>query len=664
MEREEAKWFAACIGRLREKHNLTMQQLSEGLCSYRIACYIEQGEREPDRLLREAMLGRLGVEAEDYECYLGYVEYAHWKLKQKILHSITFEETERAEQLLEEYWKDYCIEESHSMDVEVGGGYDSRRLERQFYFSMQAQIQRCCGSHISRKEEVSFDYDASSDGFLEEQYMLFRKALDLTVPTLEKRKLVALALSVKELNLILEAEHCRPGGERSDRYLEVLDYIACGRFDRRGMAKIYPKAVYFLCRCLIEEGLFAEGSTERSVILLRYCNRAIQILRDNCRMFFLWELLGIRERLLGCLSALDKSLNKRPAFRRLRRENNRWRQALEAVYTEFQVHKETSDYCYLYVSRGVNCINDVIRVRSKMLGIRGQELCEGICSIKTLRRIMKCTVVPHRYNARDLFERLGLSGELVRTELVTDKPKARELMEMLREHGNENRWEEVEALLEQIKNLVPQDIVCNKQAILRQQALLDYENGKIGRVEYCEQVKKALELTMPYEAFLKPGEKYLTREEQACIQNMMFEMDKQSKDFHTCMLRFEEMYQPFDYSDEFEAMIGMYEFIMKYVRSNWGNSGEYDKADRYDQMILEGCLRTRRLWFIHDGLYDRWWNDMMRKKEGIPEKKDLDDEEELTKCLLLGELTQSRDVLFYRRNLEELQEECLLSKNN
>ena len=71
-----AKQFAKYIGRLRKKQHLSMKQICEGLCSDRTAWYIEQGEREPGRLLREAILERLGVGAEDYECYPGYIEYA------------------------------------------------------------------------------------------------------------------------------------------------------------------------------------------------------------------------------------------------------------------------------------------------------------------------------------------------------------------------------------------------------------------------------------------------------------------------------------------------------------------------------------------------------------------------------------------------------------
>lgn len=86
MEDSGAKQFAKYVNELRDKWGLSMNQLCEGLCSRRAAWYIEQGEREPGRMLREAILERLGVGAEDYECYLGCVEYAQWKMQHAILH--------------------------------------------------------------------------------------------------------------------------------------------------------------------------------------------------------------------------------------------------------------------------------------------------------------------------------------------------------------------------------------------------------------------------------------------------------------------------------------------------------------------------------------------------------------------------------------------------
>lgn len=652
MNWDERIQFVSYIGMLREKRNVTVSQLTEGLCGEKTAKLIMQGKRSTGRPLREALLGRLGVGAEDYECYLGSEEYAQWKMQERILHCIVYEKTGQAEETLEKYHELYCEQgggKNHSGEIE-------RKLNRQFYLSMLAQIQHRRGKEAASRE----------DAFTS----LMEEALSLTVPEPEKKPLSKLALSVRELNLILELERCRKNGkkgllpgERPERYREVIAYITTGRLDRRGMAKLYPKAVYFLCRCLMDEYGAEEEETDfetrkKYMELFTYCNRALEMLRDNGRMYFLWEILDMRERLFDKLEKLPGSRRGRSgggdAFLRLRQENARWKQALENVYAQFRVTKETVDDCWLYRAKGISCTNEVIRIRSRMLGIGAGELCEGVCDIRTLYRIRNEEVSPQRWVAEGLFEKLGLSGELIRTELVTSIPEARELMERLRESMNGQRWDEAEETLEQLKQLVSMDITCNRQALQRQEVLLSLAKKEIDKAECSRRIREVLELTLPYKAFLAPGEKYLTHEEQSCIRNMMVGMDKEGEEFRICLQRFEEIYQSVIDREELENVDGMYEFVMIYVRSQWGNRGEYDKADKHSLNIIEGCLRNRRLWALHDSLYDRWWNHAERRKRGIPTDIVLDDEQELNHCILLGELAKSHDVAFYREKLKAL----------
>lgn len=652
MNRDERIQFAGYIGMLREKRNITVNQLTEGLCGERAARLIVQGKRSTGRPLREALLGRLGVGAEDYECYLGSEEYAQWKMQERILHCIAYEKTGQAEETLEKYHELYCGQgggKNHAGEIE-------KKLNRQFYLSMLAQIRRRQGKEAASREGTFTS--------------LMEEALSLTVPEPEKKPLSELALSVRELNLILELERCRKNGrkgllsgERPERYREVAAYITSGRLDRRGMAKLYPKAVFFLCRCLMEEYGAEEEETDsetrkKYTELFTYCNRALEMLRDNGRMYFLWEILDMRERLFDKLEKLPGSRRGRgeggDAFLRLQQENARWKQALEDVYAQFRIPKETVDDCYLYRTKGIGCTNEVIRIRSRMLGIGAGELCEGVCDIRTLYRIRNGKVSPQRWVTERLFEKLGLSRELVRSELVTEVPEARELMERLRESMNGQHWEEAEEMLERLKQLVSMDITCNRQALQRQEVLLSRAKKEIDKVECSRRLREVLELTLPYKAFLAPGEKYLTHEEQSCIRNMMAGMDKEGEEFQTCLQRFEEIYQPVIDREELENVDGMYEFVMIYVRSQWGNRGEYDKADKHSLNIIEGCLRNRRLWALHDSLYDRWWNHAERRKRGIPTDIVLDDERELNQCILLGELARSHDVAFYREMLKAL----------
>lgn len=624
---EEAKLFNLFVNSLRKKRGCFMNQVCEGLCTSQEISFLETGRRLPDKLLQDVIVERLGVGAEDYEHYLGYIEYERWKARQGILHNITFEEMEQAEKMLGEYYALYGREkDSGSNSIEW-------KLERQFYLSMLALIRR---------------YNGASG---KELYSLFDEAIHLTVPAFDHKPIAELILSIKELNLILEAEQYREEGERPLRYREVTEYIEKSGMDGRGMAKIYPKAVLFLCRSRMAEDqgepLTVSGLTE----LLRKCNRALDILRNNYRMYFLWELLDMREQLLEQMMEgyeYQGEQEKADGLGAMYQENAEWKGMLEQIYKEFQVPKETFEYCYLYVMKGVACINDVIRIRRRMLGMKPGELCDGICDSKTLRRLERRQTVPRSAIVERLFDRLGLSGELTRTELVTDDPEARKLMEKMRGCENDQQWEAAKELLGQIKKRISLEIQSNKQTLLREEALLSWKSREIDNAEYCRQMQEALELTMPFEVFLKKGEKYLTYVEQNCIQNMLLGMDKTGEEFQICIERFEDIYRAVIDNGLQDAFSGMYEFIIGYVESELGDRSEYDQSDQYSEIIIRGCLRFRRLRALSDSLYNSWWNYTERKRKDISTDRILNGEEELYRCLLLSSLSKSKnDVIFY-----------------
>lgn len=376
-----ANIFRLPMMELRNKKKVSIEQLCEGLCSPRMAWYLEKGEREPDIMLQERLLERLGKETDDYKCYIPCCDYVRWEARQNIAHEIISEEIEEAERLLEKYYNMYNMED---------------KLEKQFYLSMLALIRQCQNQDM------------------EMQQALFWEAVSLTVPSLDKKPLNELLLSVKEINLLLEAEHCKGEYQRTSFYQEILEYLDKGLFDSGGMAKIYPKAVYFLCQSVIAKP--AKNQKYLSVDkMLALCNRALAYLHGQIQMHYLYEILDMRERLLNILG---QQLRSRSEYRRaeslnsMQRKNTQWKQVLDMIYGEFHVQKRAYEYCYLYIKKNVFCLNDAVRIRREALKMSQEELADGICSLTTLRRLEGKKTKPHKAIAQELFERLGLSAEL------------------------------------------------------------------------------------------------------------------------------------------------------------------------------------------------------------------------------------------------------------
>ena len=163
--------FGEYIANLRKEKEISLEQLSDGLCAISMLSRFERGEREPDKLLQKRFLTRLGVVPENYENFLHYEDYCRWEKRQGILHYILEENMEEAKKLLESYRKEYKMREA---------------LEQQFYLAMLAQIRR---------------YERADYSELED---LFEQALQLTVPEINSRSFRNRILSLEELNLLLE----------------------------------------------------------------------------------------------------------------------------------------------------------------------------------------------------------------------------------------------------------------------------------------------------------------------------------------------------------------------------------------------------------------------------------------------------------------------------
>lgn len=613
MDKEEGQLFFAYLNQKRSEYGVSMRKLCEGLCTPRIISYMEQGERYPELALRERLSARLGIAPDDYSQLLDCQEYDWWLARQTVIHQLFRDNMPEAAKALRKY---------------EAGCNRNDPLEKQFCLDMQFQIRR--REHAPEEELAE----------------LCRQAAEQTLKSVTMQNLYRKALSVQEINLLLEKEWYRAEGRRSRFFLAVMEYLETHRLDEANRAKIYPKAVLYWCRSRME----AELREPEQLQLLKSCNRAIELLRNRGRLYYFWELLELREKLFARLAV------EHPKMESAEQENRLWKEALEELYTEYGVEKQTFHEGFLYDSKQTECVNDVIRIRRKMLGMSQQKLCEGLCDVKTLRRLEHRQTTPQRAILTQLLMRLGLPGELRYADVLTDKPEMTKLLRKMQDANLVFRAQAAADWWEKLRQELPLIQRLNRQKLLGEEIMLAWKRGELESEEYCRRLREAIELTLPMRAFLHPGEKYLTRGEQEYIRNRMKGLETEDEEFQICMRRFEEMYRPYMRNERIETMIGAFEFIMSYIGSELGNRGEFDAADVYSRFIAEESLRERRFRFLSEALYDRWWNDTERRKRGISIKTKLDDERELSKCIILSQIEKNvHDESFYKKRLHEMQ---------
>lgn len=595
--------FPTLIRRAREIQGITMEALCKDLCTFSMMGKIERGERFAGKAFRDRILARLGVCSDGYENFLFYDDYLVWKREQHIVNAIEKSEFETAE-------KELAIYEKKKSKY---------NLEKQFCLVMRAQI-------MQKRHE---------DPILIAK--LYEEAVKLTVSDIDRVSIKELCLSVQELDMILEYERCCHPEQLALRCEEVLEYISSEMFDTYSYVKIYPKVIYYLYVSTAD----SDRDWKR---LLCLSNKGIEQLRTTGRMYYLWELIEIRRE--GLTRLMDEIENdnqggKREALQKVIDMMTDWLDALDFVHELCGTNRRMETSCYLYQQKEAYCINDVIRRRREMLGLTKKELCEGICSEKTIGRLEAKKTKPQIEIVRLLFERLNLSGEYQRAQIVTKNVKVSFLVGEIGVYSNKRDLKKVEMLLAELRRHLSMENPINRQYVEQTEVRVDFCYGKMSEKEMIQQLRSLLEYTIPFEAAVKGGEKYLTNVEIQCLLNMVLYGEKLNDNVIPDML-----FQLCKQMEKDEGMlehIAVWEFIMTHIANILGDRGEYDKSDDINIKVMQGCIHCYRMNSLDLNLYINAWNCRERQKKNIPIIQGYQEEMYLRRCIVFCQLNKSTE---------------------
>lgn len=594
--------FTTLLKNIRTEEGISLDQLALGIMSASQLARIEKGERSVAKVVRDRLLERLGVARDLYENLLDLEDYGEWERQKDILHAVREKQTKQAEQLLLEY------EESLE---------DDENIRRQFYLVMLADIQK--------KAE-------GQELFVRKCY---REALALTVPEADTVWAKQRPLSILEINLLLENLAYENGMDSFLKYKVLLRYVEDGCYDEISKAKIYPKIAFYSLkkRMQYREHLDAGERME----CLEICGKAVERLRDAGRTYYLVELLEIRRQLfedqLGELTGKEQEENLA-----VQREDEELLKVIRDLYRQYDVTDYMEDCTYLYQQKWVFPIGEVLKIRRTMFGMTQEQLCDGICSVKSLRRAEQGKTDIQREVREKLLKRLGLSGQLQWTRLITSDREVVRLAERLAKYQNGQNYVETRKLLERLKAKVTMEIPQNKQFIIETETLLDYYEKKISMRKFVDCETEILRQTLKENDFRKIGKIYLTEMEITCICNRWrgLKNEEKKKDIQFLL----NIYEEYSSKNVIANAISMYEFVTEGAVSELGNMGEHELAILIDKKSIKESLKCRRLIHIDYKLYDIFWNNQeIRKKKDI--KMNLEKmADELVNCISISHYTK------------------------
>lgn len=380
---------------------------------------------------------------------------------------------------------------------------------------------------------------------------------------------------------------------------------------------------------VLEMNLLLETQTEN----LKICEKAIDKLRDAGRTYYLVELLEIEIQILETMpeDAVTEHLEKNGTDRINAKE---LMSMIKNLYAEYEVPAYIQDCTYFYQQKWIFSMKDVLRTRREMFGLTQEQLCEGICSVKSLRRAEKGQTDMQRETLKKLLNRLGLSGQMQWSRLITSDREVIRMAEELADYINDRKFSVASKQLESLKSRIDLDIPQNKQYFLEKQALLEFEQGKVTREEFVKMEKEALECTLRAENLYRKENVYLTEREIICISNSWKGMEeKEKRESINLILR---LYDNYALNNGLSQAISVYEIVTEAAVNELGNNGEHVRAEEIDRKSIKASLSCRRVWDIHYKIYDILWNEKKLMKKSGKRVSNNRMNTELKRCIIMS----------------------------
>ena len=595
---------------------ITTEQLTYGLCDTEEWDSLLAGEYL-DKLMMSRLLDRLGCRGARCDILLFGSEYDDWQERMDIVFAINDGGTELAEKILEEYACRKIVQKN----IDKMGC--NERLEYQFVLMMQAHIM--LGGRFDRTELIAKLQEAA--------VLTIPQGVDVAFDNGMK-----IILSVQELDILLEYYYqlvCREIEEKNiktvDCYIgrirKVIDYIlSADRFNALSKANILPKAVYYVMlsnqkkiRLNVDnedELIFIAEELKSYGRWLSDYDNAIEVLRDCGRIYYLAELCDMMDAIVSRMKKLlSEEVCKSMKLDDIKNTADRCREMLLYIEKLTGISRYTKNGMYIYFEPNVYRMEKVVADRRRLLGITQNQLAEGICTAKTIRRLEQGHCRPHGYNLYEILNRLELYSDFVMDEIVSYNAGDMELLEKVYDAIGMNETERAQELLQTLKANLDMEYTRNRQTIERLETNFAYGRREIELKVYLEKMKNIIGYSVKYEHVLKNPAVYLTSCETTILHNMQNKQNEQDRLMYLYSI-------PSQYVRG-ELFIRKIEFCKTKFASDAGNRGEYEKSNSIFMDVIQKNTKLKRIYNIDRCIYGIWWNNNMQHKYSTEQSKEL-----------------------------------------
>lgn len=253
-KRKKRSWSIGEIIRyLREKQQISLECLSQGVCSIATLSRIENNERTLSILLAQCLLGRLGWQISEFESYCSDKEFKWYEKRMEIL------ELKRQKNLIQ------MKEQLRNYEIEIGENKKDP-LQKQFITAEKAFLM-------------------VEEGKQKEGILLIKEAISFTVDGWEESEITLLGFEELELFCMLADAYERQK-EREDAYRiweQILNYLEQRQINKKQMAEPYTYIISRIVPYMLDYKMAKRG--------VELCEKGLKTVSDTLNGNFCCELL-------------------------------------------------------------------------------------------------------------------------------------------------------------------------------------------------------------------------------------------------------------------------------------------------------------------------------------------------------------------------------------
>jgi len=438
---------------LRKEAGISQKELADGLLSIAELSRVENGEREEDKFILEALLQRLGKSADHFEIYATAEEYQILLLRELIEKNLLDKKLQLAAVLLVEYQESPLAKKS---------------IHEQYQHQMRA---------------VNY-FLADGDRGNCIQNLLYALSITVSETKWKQEKWDGIHFCSQEIQIFLMLGGVWIENEEIKRASKLLKkiwkYIDWNVTDEAERAKLLPK-----CAWLRGEIYYIEGKTEKSY---KICEKGKECLAKNGNLIVMDKLLGLEER---CLKELGREKEREIIQKQL--------SAVEDLYrlAGFKLLEEKI-LCLLLTSEHSETLisNEVVREVRLSSGLSQEELCEDICSRETLSKIENGKQSPKRGKLQAILEKMGEKRGRYYASVDTEVSALHEKVRLYKRSWYQKEREKAGILLNEIEEELDMTNPVNQQFVESCRLTEKVERKEIDYKEALLELEKILKYTM------------------------------------------------------------------------------------------------------------------------------------------------------------------------